>query len=143
MPTHHDETLPQRYEREHQAYLKLCGSMTAEQVADLQLQLNNSMAREQALQALLTAADERADVLTNALNEAERVLGCYAPPTHKALKLISAALKLADGGGDEYRKSCEAAHKALSMENQRITPVQTETREDAIERLFGRFGDGE
>ena len=37
MPTHHDETLPQRYEREHQAYLKLCGSMTAEQVADLQL----------------------------------------------------------------------------------------------------------
>lgn len=63
MPTHHDETLPQRYEREHQAYLKLCGSMTAEQVADLQLQLNNSLAREQALQALLTAADERADVL--------------------------------------------------------------------------------
>ena len=63
MPTNHDETLPQRYEREHQAYLKLCGSMTAEQVADLQLQLNNSLAREQALQALLTAADERADVL--------------------------------------------------------------------------------
>ncbi|MBJ2281332.1 hypothetical protein JFT58_23895 [Pseudomonas sp. MF6767] len=67
MPTHHDETLPQRYEREHQAYLKLCGSMTAEQVADLQLQLNNSLAREQALQALLTAADERADVLEGLL----------------------------------------------------------------------------
>ena len=67
MPTNHDETLPQRYEREHQAYLKLCGSMTAEQVADLQLQLNNSLAREQALQALLTAADERADVLEGLL----------------------------------------------------------------------------
>ena len=64
MPTNHDETLPQRYEREHQAYLKLCGSMTAEQVADLQLQLNNSLAREQALQALLTAADEQIDLLS-------------------------------------------------------------------------------
>ncbi len=68
MPTHHDETLPQRYEREQQAYLKLCGSMTAEQVADLQLQLNNSMAREQGLQALLTAADEREDVLEGLLH---------------------------------------------------------------------------
>jgi hypothetical protein len=63
MPTHQDETLPQRYAREHQNYLKLCGSMTAEQVADLQLQLNNALAREQALQQLLTAADERVDVL--------------------------------------------------------------------------------
>lgn len=63
MPTHKDETLQQRYEREHQDYLKLCGSMTAEQVADLQLQLNNALAREQALQAQMTAADERADAL--------------------------------------------------------------------------------
>ena len=65
MPTHQDETLHQRYAREHLDYLKLCGSMTAEQVADLQLQLNNSLAREQALQALLTAADERADTATS------------------------------------------------------------------------------
>lgn len=63
MPTHQDETLHQRYAREHLDYLKLCGSMTAEQVADLQLQLNNSLAREQALQQRLTAADERTDVL--------------------------------------------------------------------------------
>ena len=67
MPTHQDETLQQRYAREHQDYLKLCGSMTAEQVADLQLQLNNSLAREQALQQRLTAADERADVLEGLL----------------------------------------------------------------------------
>lgn len=64
MPTHQDETLPQRYAREHQDYLKLCGSMTAEQVADIQLQLHNSLAREQALQQRLTAADERIDELT-------------------------------------------------------------------------------
>ncbi|NMZ20755.1 hypothetical protein HBO08_27620 [Pseudomonas rhodesiae] len=44
MPTLQDETLPQRYAREHQDYLKLCGSMTAEQVADLQLQLHNALA---------------------------------------------------------------------------------------------------
>lgn len=65
MPTHQDETLPQRYAREHQDYLKLCGSMTAEQVADLQLQLNNALAREQALQQRLTAEDERADKATS------------------------------------------------------------------------------
>lgn len=64
MPTHQDETLPQRYAREHQDYLRLCGSMTAEQVADIQLQLHNSLAREQALQQRLTAADERIDELT-------------------------------------------------------------------------------
>ncbi|MGO3563679.1 hypothetical protein [Pseudomonas helleri] len=67
MPTHQDETLPQRYAREHQDYLKLCGSMTAEQVADLQLQLNNSLAREQALQQRLTAADERVDTAISLL----------------------------------------------------------------------------
>ena len=61
MPTHQDETLQQRYARENHDYLKLCGSMTAEQVADLKLQLNNSLAREQALQQRLTAADERND----------------------------------------------------------------------------------
>ena len=44
MPTLQDETLPQRYAREHQDYLKLCGSMTAEQVADLQLQLHSALA---------------------------------------------------------------------------------------------------
>jgi DNA repair exonuclease SbcCD ATPase subunit len=65
--THQDETLPQRYAREHQDYLKLCGSMTAEQVADLQLQLNNSLAREQALQQRLTAADERVDTAISLL----------------------------------------------------------------------------
>jgi len=43
MPTNQDETLQQRYARDHQDYLKLCGSMTAEQVADLQLQLNNAL----------------------------------------------------------------------------------------------------
>ena len=63
MPTHQDETLPQRYAREHQDHLKLCGSMTAEQVADIQLQLHNSLAREQALQQRLNAADQRIDEL--------------------------------------------------------------------------------
>ncbi|MGU9827770.1 hypothetical protein [Pseudomonas sp. LF242] len=71
MPTHQDETLPQRYAREHQDYLKLCGSMTAEQVADIQLQLHNSLAREQALQQRLTAADQQIDELTQ---ERERMI---------------------------------------------------------------------
>ena len=67
MPTHQDETLQQRYARENHDYLKLCGSMTAEQVADLKLQLNNSLAREQALQQRLTAADERVDTAISLL----------------------------------------------------------------------------
>lgn len=70
MPTDQDETLPQRYAREHQDYLKLCGSMTAEQVADTQLQLHNSLAREQSLQQRLTAADERADERADVLETA-------------------------------------------------------------------------
>jgi len=49
MPTNQDETLQQRYTRDHQDYLKTCGSMTAEQVADLQLRLNNAPAGEAAL----------------------------------------------------------------------------------------------
>ena len=98
MPTHQDETLPQRYAREHQDYLKLCGSMTAEQVADPQLQLNNSLAREQALQHRLTAADERADVLTSAL---EGMLE-YFPEGHSdgecfSVEMAKAALKPAVG----------------------------------------------
>ena len=99
MPTHQDETLPQRYAREHQDYLKLCGSMTAEQVADLQLQLNNSLAREQALQQRLTAADERADVL-------EGLLAKYYSRSDVCAfmaKDIDAALKPADGGGDHVK----------------------------------------
>lgn len=67
MPTHHDETLQQRYAREHQEYLALCGSMTAEQVADLQLQLNNALAREAALQQRLNTADQRIDELVDLL----------------------------------------------------------------------------
>lgn len=69
MPTHQDETLQRRYAREHQDYLKLCGSMTADQVADLQLRLNNALAREQALQQRLNAADQRIDELTTRVSE--------------------------------------------------------------------------
>ncbi|NNA69442.1 hypothetical protein [Pseudomonas gessardii] len=106
MPTHHDETLPQRYEREQQAYLKLCGSMTAEQVADLQLQLNNSMAREQGLQALLTAADEREDVLEGLIGEVLDAVGREPLDLDAVLRLrarMRAALKPAEVGAD----SCE------------------------------------
>ncbi|WP_443701304.1 hypothetical protein [Pseudomonas sp.] len=59
MPTNQDETLQQRYARDHQYYLKLCGSMTAEQVADLQLQLNNALAGEDELRKRLTIAEQR------------------------------------------------------------------------------------
>ena len=103
MPTHQDETLPQRYAREHQDYLKLCGSMTAEQVADLQLQLNNSLAREQALQQRLTAADERADVLEGLLREVQKSARKqdWASGYPTLFASVDAALKPAEGGGDE------------------------------------------
>ena len=119
MPTHQDETLPQRYAREHQDYLKLCGSMTAEQVADLQLQLHNSLAREAALQQRLTAADERADVLEGRVSmllrelkelindddgilvAAELSTGFAWHALQKHCKAIKATLKAAEGRGDE------------------------------------------
>ena len=110
MPTLQDETLPQRYASEHQHYLKLCGSMTAEQVADLQLQLHNSLAREAALQQRLTAADERADVLETALKkisarcvayiEAEREMP--EPSVEVCQMIASAALRPAESAKDEH-----------------------------------------
>lgn len=91
----------------------------------------------------LTAADERADVLETALKkisarcvayiEAEREMP--EPSVEVCQMIASAALKPAEGGGDEYRKSCEVAHKALSMENQRITPVRRETDPRVIDAL--------
>lgn len=107
-------------------------------------------ARCDALQALLTAADvllrEAAkdddgeyslgsdwhDRYRAALKPAERTNTsgnahcpndgiCHASDETCAEALVRiASLKPAEGGGDEYRKSCEVAHKALSMENQRI-----------------------
>lgn len=102
MPTHQDETLPQRYAREHQDYLNLCGSMTAEQVADLQLQLHNSLAREQALQQRLTAADERADVLEGLLRDIND-----APGGSQFKKHIDAALNPAPGEPDRINGMIE------------------------------------
>lgn len=121
MPTHQDETLPQRYAREHRDYLKLCGSMTAEQVADIQLQLHNSLAREQALQQRLTAANERSHVLDGLLRDQvtqinlvisslefdEKLHGSNPerstldfPHAIRILSRVKAALKPAEGGGD-------------------------------------------
>ncbi|NWD54616.1 hypothetical protein HX878_07630 [Pseudomonas veronii] len=113
MPTHHDETLPQRYEREQQAYLKLCGSMTAEQVADIQLQLHNSLAREQALQQRLTAADERADLL-------EGLLLLWMSPVQRTMagrcRLVErtdAALKQAEG----QHNQCDGCQAGIPVVN--------------------------
>ena len=108
-----------------------------------------------ALQALLTAADERADVLEGLLRtsllamsriyEAGRdfIVGAGSDCDSVELMMendptareIRAALKPAEGGGDDYRKSCEVAHKALSMENQRITPVEKKTDPRVIDAL--------
>lgn len=88
-------------------------------------------AERDALQQRLTAADERADVQSLALLEAVAACdlamsaiddderGANFVQIIAAIK-AKAALKPAEGGGAEYRKSCEAAHKALSMQNQRI-----------------------
>ena len=91
--------------------------------------IKHILEREKALQALLTAADERADVLETALagmlfafddgvgrEWSEDLLDFARKLT--AAKEFNAALKPAEGA--DYRKSCEVAHKALSMENQRI-----------------------
>ncbi|NNB67623.1 hypothetical protein [Pseudomonas fluorescens] len=113
MPTHQDETLPQRYAREHQDYLKLCGSMTAEQVADLQLQLNNALAREQALQQRLTAADERADVLEGLLQDWLKGFGRTRSGLQRLKERTQAALKPADG----QRNQCDGCQAGIPVVN--------------------------
>ncbi|MFA7943034.1 hypothetical protein ACEK06_11290 [Pseudomonas brenneri] len=116
MPTHHDETLPLRYEREHQAYLKLCGSMTAEQVADLQLQLNNSMAREQALQALLTAADERVDLLEGLVGEVLDAVG-REPLDLDAVLRLRARMRAALKPAEVERNQCDGCQAGIPVVN--------------------------
>lgn len=69
----------------------------------------------------LTAADERAAVLEVLVGEVLDAVGREPLDLDAVLRLrarMRAALKPADSA--DYRKSCEAAHKALSMENQRI-----------------------
>ncbi|WP_449103769.1 hypothetical protein [Pseudomonas veronii] len=116
MPTHQDETLPQRYAREHQDYLKLCGSMTAEQVADLQLQLNNSLAREQALQQRLTAADERADVLEGLVGEVLDAVG-REPLDLDAVLRLRARMRAALKPAEAPRNQCDGCQAGIPLIN--------------------------
>ncbi len=77
MPTHQDETVLQRYAREHQGYLAQCCSLSPEQVAELQLQLHNALAREAALQHLLNIADQRVDDAADLMRRALAAIeGC-------------------------------------------------------------------
>lgn len=60
--------------------------------------------RERALQALLTAADERADVLEGLLRNASAWIkrnSCHGTDAIELWERIDAALKPAEGGGDE------------------------------------------
>lgn len=74
------------------------------------------------------AALGRVTELETALRKIKLRLDAYAeadmrmpePSVEVCQAIADAALNPSEGGGDEYRKSCEAAHKALSMENQRI-----------------------
>ncbi len=69
------------------------------------------------------AAERRVEVLEGLVGEVLDAVGREPLDLDAVLRLrarMRAALKPAEGGGDEYRKSCEVAHKALSMENQRI-----------------------
>ena len=77
--------------------------------------------RERALQQRLTAADERAVVLEGLVGEVLDAVGREPLDLDAVLRLrarMRAALKPAEGGGDE-------------------------TRQEAVERHFGHFGDGE
>lgn len=95
-------------------------ALAAEQIAIGAVAHNQLVIKE--LQLRLTAADERADVLIKALTDVREALGREYWDQYAGLDetrdILDAALKPAEGA--DYRKSCEAAHKALSMENQRI-----------------------
>lgn len=43
MPTNHDETIAQRYEREGREHLDMLAKMTPEQIRDLELQAHNAL----------------------------------------------------------------------------------------------------
>ena len=111
---------------------------TADQFIDeLNAAISRRTHRVRELEALLTAADERADVAASLIQRYvanfDTEIECYEDIQPNDLEHdqvltdmrgFLAALKPSEGGSDEYRKSCEVAHKALSLENQRITPAR-------------------
>lgn len=59
MPTNHDETLHERYAREHEAELAMLAKMTPEEIHGLCLQLHNALAERDALRAELAEVKGR------------------------------------------------------------------------------------
>lgn len=51
MPTHNDETLHDRYAREHADHMARLAKMTPEQIAEMELSLHNAMAEVDRLRA--------------------------------------------------------------------------------------------
>lgn len=53
MPTHNNETLFERYVREHQDMLAIYAAMTPDQIHDMAVELHNALAQRDALLAAL------------------------------------------------------------------------------------------
>lgn len=56
MPTNHDETLHERYAREHQVELGIYARMTPEQISEMATELHNALARLAALESQQAAS---------------------------------------------------------------------------------------
>ena len=75
MPTHNDETLHDRYAREHADHMALLAKMTPEQIAEMELSLHNAMAeldrlRDRQTQRIGELAELAAQASVNCKNTA-------------------------------------------------------------------------
>lgn len=63
MPTHNDETLHDRYAREHADHMARLAKMTPEQIAEMELSLHNAMAEVDRLRANACQGGEAVEVV--------------------------------------------------------------------------------
>lgn len=71
MPTHNDETLHDRYAREHADHMARLAKMTPEQIAEMELSLHNAMAELDRLRAQLPSQGGEAVAMRQRFSQIE------------------------------------------------------------------------
>lgn len=97
MPTYCDETLHDRYAREHADHLARLAKMTPEQIAEMELSLHNAMAEVDRLRAKASQGGEAVEVFTTwhpgSRSYDEQIVSHDTKGSRKALGAMNAKLR--------------------------------------------------
>lgn len=118
MPTHNDETLHDRYAREHADHLARLAKLTPEQIAEMELSLHNALAENAALRAQLhSQGGEAVEVLTtwhpDSRSYEEQIVSHDTKGSRKALGAMNAKLRVKVG---RLERELAAVKQSLTVE---------------------------